>query len=172
MNPNAQNKTNTSLYNTQTKNIIKNKPDLLIKENKISSQQNNLINSYNFETENIYSNKKINQFTSNINKNVTQCNKDNFISEKNLNISTTQDLTRHFSGNKQKKKDISNLSILSPKTQKEILNLKGNNINDNLFEKNVNLYLNNQNFDSNCKFILINKFIFSQYTKFYKKYED
>jgi hypothetical protein len=76
-------------------------------------------------------------------------NNNNFNIDKSFNLSNTQDLTKHFSGNKIKKSDIANVTILSPKAQKEILNNRINNanFNENLFQKNINLNVNNQKFE-------------------------
>ena len=155
MNPNTQNKLTNNSYNNQNKNINKNKTDMIRDIQNINSQKNHL-NANNFEiTENNLQNKKANNkpLISNNNANNKQLLNNNYSLDKNLNLSNTQDLTRHFSGNKIKKNDISNFSILSPKTQKEILNNKvyNANFNENLFQKNINLNVNNQTFEGNSK---------------------
>ena len=155
MNPSNQYKPNNLNSCNQTKNNLNKYKSDLIKENHNLNYQKNFICSNNFEKENNSSNKKIYKTPSNINK--TNCpTNDNNTLDKKINLSNTQDLTRHFSGNGIKKKVISNISILSPKTQKDILNIKGKNtnLNENLYKKNINLSINPQNLESTRNIII------------------
>lgn len=153
MNPNSQNKQTNNTYNFQNKALLKYKTDL-IKENQQTNQQKNYININNYDKLDNYTGTKKSLNSKSNNNNLSQNkqlvnNSNNFNTDKSFNLSNTQDLTRHFSGNKIKKTDITNVSILSPKAQKEILNNRINNVNfnENLFQKNINLNVNNQTFE-------------------------
>jgi len=164
MNPNNSLKHSNNANSLQNKALLKYKTDL-IKENQMINKQKNQINPKNLENYEINlghikaNNKSIN-LKNNLSANKQIITTSNFNTEKNLNLSNTQDLTRPFSGNKIKRNDISNVSILSPKTQKEILNNRINNanFNENLFQKNINLNINNNTFEeSNIYFYLLKK---------------
>ncbi len=157
MNPNFQNKQMNNMYNVQNKALLKYKNDIIKENHQINNQRNYILVNNNEKLDNYSGIKKSINAKSNINS-LSQNkhsvnNSNNFNNDKTLNLSNTQDLTRHFSGNKFKKTDISNVTILSPKAQKEILNNKINNSNfhENLFQKNINLTANNQTFEGSKK---------------------
>lgn len=161
--------------NNQNKILSKNKTDMIKNTNNFYNLQKSNNEASNFElidgNPNLKKLNKQNLSINTTNKNIIPNNNFNINNnanthivnnypnlEKNLHLSNTQqDLAKNFTANGIKKKEISNLSILSPKAQKEILNNKVKNANfqENLFQKNINLDLNTQNFDTSIVFVII-----------------
>ncbi len=154
MNPiNNQSRLVNNTFSIPNKQFLKKKIDT-VKENHSITSQKYYLNPNNYEKIDYSINKKSCTKSQNLTNNQIGNKKMIYTNnvpnnDKSLNLTNNQDIVRNFSGNKIKKSEIANVSILSPKTQKEILSNKINNINsnENLFQKNVNLDIDNQIFN-------------------------
>jgi len=137
-----------------------------INQNQIQNYKTNFTNNNNILKNQINKNKskqKINNNNNNNNNNNSNIiNNNNHKPEKqeNLNNSNIKDFTKFFKEGNLTKKDLTHFSILSPKTQKEILNNQANLImmNENLFQKKIDFCSNsngNHKEDYICKKILL-----------------
>ena len=117
-------------------------------QNQKKTEQIKEENLTNQQKQNLLNNKSKQKLNTN---SITNKNKTN-----KIELTQTKEFTKFFKEGNFTKKDLTHFSILSPKTQKEILNNQANLItmNENLFQKKINLNVNineNNGEDIICK---------------------